>query len=170
MGPVLLHFILLVVVMLLAFWSKERFEKSVISSYRTVQVVEYGQASRNMTLFFFVLMGGLIFFGARMTGSLSAQDWLACAAISIGYAVALLAMLDRRVVLTDEWVSSGMSLLNPERIPLGALQGASVESTDFFGGVTTIKTATIRVKVWHQMRNHEALLANLLKCRKVVPP
>lgn len=165
MSPVLLHFGLIGGVMLLAFISRKHCHRSMAEERSRALIIEYGQTSRTVTIIFSVLMGGLIFFATLMTGVLSVQDWVAVSSISVGYAIALLVVLDRRLVLTEDWVSSGMSLLRPKRIPLSALRGAQVASTEFFGGVTTIKTEVGHIKIWHQMADHEIVLSRLLSSR-----
>ena len=110
-------------------------------------------------------MGIMIAFALSVFEAPTGSELLLLAGISVGYAIAFLLVLDRRVVLTSEWVSSGMSLFRPKRIPLSAMKGAQVSTTQFFGGVTTISTDVGRLKVWHQMEGYKVMLERLNRTR-----
>ena len=165
MNPVIFHFVILGIASLVVWLSKSAFQRAMSQDPEHALIIEYGSTSRIVTVVGCVIMGIMIAFALSVFEAPTGSELLLLAGISVGYAIAFLLVLDRRVVLTSEWVSSGMSLFRPKRIPLSAMKGAQVSTTQFFGGVTTISTDVGRLKVWHQMEGYKVMLERLNRTR-----
>ena len=165
MNPVIFHFVVLGLASLVVWLSRRAFQRAMSQDFGPVLIIEYGSTSRIVTVVGCVIMGIMIAFALSFFEAPTGSELLSLAGVSVGYAIAFLLVLDRRVVLTSEWVSSGMSLFRPKRIPLSAMKGAQVSTTQFFGGVTTISTGVGRLKVWHQMEGYKVMLERLSRTR-----
>ena len=150
MTPWMFHGLCLVVVLLVARASRQRVDKAVAASGGSLEAFGYAA------------MGVLLLIAEWMQEAHNPDDESAIPfIIALAFNAALFIMLDRRLLIGDDWVSCGLSLRQPRRIPFAAFRGARVASTPFFGGITTFHTSAGRLKVFHQFERHAGLIQRL---------
>ena len=162
MTPWMFHGLCLVVVLLVARASRQRVDKAVAASGGSLEAFGYAAGWRWLTILCTAAMGVLLLIAEWMQEAHNPDDESAIPfIIALAFNAALFIMLDRRLLIGDDWVSCGLSLRQPRRIPFAAFRGARVASTPFFGGITTFHTSAGRLKVFHQFERHAGLIQRL---------
>jgi ABC-type Fe3+-siderophore transport system permease subunit len=162
MTPWVVHGLCMVVVLLVARGSRQRVAEAVAASGGTLEAFGYAAGARWLTIACTAAMGVLLWVAEQMQEAQNPDDESAIPfIIALGFNAALFVVLDRRLLIGDDWASCGLSLRQPRRIPFAAFRGARVTSTPFFGGITTFHTSAGRLRVLHQFEQHKALIQRL---------
>lgn len=163
MTPFLFHFFCIAVVFVVAWNSKRRMVHLHQRTAEDAKVFEYSDGAKAFTIAGTIGMGFMLLWAEALQEAQNPDnESIVPFGISILFAAFLFVVLDRRLVLTGTWISSGLSILNPPRFDLTRIRGAPVSSTVFFGGVTTILTTEGRLKIWHQLDNSKVILQRVL--------
>lgn len=163
MTPFLFHFICMSAVFLLAWYSKRRMARRHQQFLEDAKVFEYSDGTKVFTTVCTAAMGLMLLWAEALQEAQNPEgESFIPFAMSVFFSAGLYVVLDRRMVLTSSWVSSGLTVLDPPKVSWAEFRGSSVSSTLMFGGVTTVSTAAGRLRIWHQLDSSRAVRQRVL--------